>query len=125
MAKTQAKHDEDIADNSPPWDSLPRFTSKAELQEFYRKQLKALETEDHSELMALAKDVQAQLDTLNKKLGRSYGLQDLYFKTRTIESKKAGIYVVGNKEIEWSGKGKRPAELKGLSDKELEALKKK
>jgi DNA-binding protein H-NS len=81
-----------------------------------------------------AKDEQfADLDKLiektNKLLGSSgYTIKDLYFRERSKDgsaaTKKAGTYKVGDKEIKWSGLGKRPVELKGKSNEELAKLRK-
>lgn len=97
--------------------------SKAALKNITKQAIGRKAAEDHKELKELAKKVEAQVAALNKELGKEYTLQDLYFKTRVIDYPKKGKYKVKGEVVEWSGKGKRPALLKGLTAKELQEAK--
>lgn len=98
----------------------PQFKSKAELDAWYAEQAKALKDQEYAELDKF-------IVTVNELLGASgYSIKDLYFRERSKDGStttKAGIYKVGDKEIKWSGLGKRPVELKGKSNDDLKALK--
>lgn len=104
-----------------------RSLDKAARKQLLRQIDEEDKAEEHKELRELAKETEQKIEALNKKLNRTgshaYKLEDLYFKTRTITYPKAGKYKVGNEEVTWSGKGKRPAALKDKSDKELAKLK--
>lgn len=98
----------------------PQFNTMEELEAFVAEQRRVIKDKEFVDLDSLIKDVNDMLkDT-------KYDLKDLYFRDRSKDgatTTKSGTYKVGDKEIEWRGLGKRPKELKGLSNDELKALK--